>query len=135
MTIVGGLSGGTNGLSMSGAGLLTLAGSNTYTGPTTISSGTLRSARAAAATRFPAAAHDGQRRLVFDRGNTATQSTDFTASAITGGGSLTQSGSGTLILNVANSYSGQTNVDARHAADQHPRGGFRATRRSPAGPR
>jgi autotransporter-associated beta strand protein len=47
---------------------------------------------------------------VFNRTNTVTQGTDFSAASITGNGSLTQAGSGTLILSSANGYTGATTV-------------------------
>ncbi len=50
--------------------------------------------------------------LVFNRGNTVTQGTDFSGGAINGTGSLVQAGSGTLVLNASNSYSGGTTLNA-----------------------
>ena len=50
---------------------------------------------------------------MFDRSNAVAQGTDFTASAITGSGSVVQIGSGTttLLATANNSYSGGTIVD------------------------
>ncbi len=50
--------------------------------------------------------------VVFNRSVATTQGTHFGSAAITGTGSLTQAGSGTTTLNVANTYSGNTTVHA-----------------------
>ena len=50
--------------------------------------------------------------LVIYRNNTVTQGTDFSASGISGTGSLTQAGNGALVLNVSNGFSGATNISA-----------------------
>jgi len=50
--------------------------------------------------------------VIFDRSNTITQGTDFGSAAITGTGGVTQAGTGTTILNAANTYSGGTTVNA-----------------------
>ncbi len=89
-----------------GAGTLTLTGSNTYTGPTTISSGTLQIGNGGSG-----AAIGGTSRvtdnagLVFDHGDAVTVN-----AIISGSGGLTQTGSGTLVLMNLNSYSGPTTI-------------------------
>src|SRR5205814_1076121 len=50
--------------------------------------------------------------LIFSRSNTVTQGTDFSASAISGTGTLTQAGTGALVLSAANTYTGATSVNA-----------------------
>jgi len=50
--------------------------------------------------------------VVFNRSVATTQGTHFGSAAITGTGSLTQAGTGTTTLNVANTYSGDTTVHA-----------------------
>ena len=50
--------------------------------------------------------------LVFKRSDTVTQGTHFSAAAITGNGSLTQAGTGMLVLSAANTYTGATAVNA-----------------------
>ena len=99
---------GTNGLTKVGSSTLTLGATNTYTGPTTISGGTL------AAT--PATLGKG---VVLDNANLSfTQSgagtyTSTSTNGISGTGSVTMAGSGTLFLNGfggsgVNTYSGGT---------------------------
>jgi autotransporter-associated beta strand protein len=48
--------------------------------------------------------------LAFNRTDTITQGTDFSGSAITGAGGIRQNGSGTVVLNGVNVYSGSTTV-------------------------
>src|SRR5439155_14362169 len=48
--------------------------------------------------------------LVFNRSNAVTQGTDF-ASGISGNGSVTQAGGGTLTLSGTNTYAGGTNFN------------------------
>ncbi len=50
-------------------------------------------------------------RVIVKQSDTVTQGTDFSGT-LNGLGSFTQAGSGTTILNLANSYTGTTNVDA-----------------------
>jgi autotransporter-associated beta strand protein len=103
---IGGRISGSGGLTHAGAGTLTLTGSNSYTGGTTIAAGTLRIG-------------DGGTRgsilgpvtttgtLIFDRAN----ATSF-ADAISGGGALVKTGAGVLTLGGASSFTGGTTVQA-----------------------
>ena len=113
LTIAGAMSGGTNTLSLSGGGELVLSGANTYTGATTIGAGTLQIGNGGvtgALSTSSSIADNGT--LVFDRSNTVTQGTDFSAAGIAGTGSLTQAGSGLLVLNASNTYTGTTTIIA-----------------------
>ena len=95
------------------AGTLTLSATNTYTGGTLIESGTLQlgnGTTTGALSTTGAITDNGT--LAFNHTNAVTQGTDFTAAAITGNGSLTQAGSGTLTLNAINTYTGGTTVNA-----------------------
>ena len=96
-----------------GNGILTLTGTNTYSGTSTISSGSLQLGNGGAGGALPTGntlTDNGN--LIVNRNNTAMQGVDFSSSPITGTGSFTQAGSGTTILNAANSYSGSTLVSA-----------------------
>ena len=92
------------GLVKLGAGTLTLTGNNTYNGGTTVSAGTLQGNTASLQGNIQDDAN-----LVFD------QAADGTfAGTISGAGTLAKTGAGTLTLTGNNSYSGSTNVHARH---------------------
>ena len=89
-----------------GAGDLVLTSSNTYTGLTTISAGTLQLGNGGTTGSLPtgsAIVNNGT--LAFDRGNNVSQGLDF-ASAISGTGGIAQLGPGTLNLTGNNSYTG-----------------------------
>ncbi|MEZ5385656.1 MAG: autotransporter-associated beta strand repeat-containing protein [Prosthecobacter sp.] len=95
------------------AGTLVIEGTNTYTGDTVVSGGTLQLGSGATTgtlnTSSAISVADGATFAV-NRSNTVTQGTDFSTAAITGAGGFTQAGSGTTVLNVANTYTGKTSV-------------------------
>ena len=98
---------GTGGITKAGASKLTLSGTNTYSGTTTISAGTLQVGNGGTTGTLGdgtgAVINNGA--LAFKRSDAAT-----VANAISGSGALTQSGSGTLILTGANAYTGTTTI-------------------------
>ena len=124
------------GITKAGAGTLTLSNSNTYTGATTISAGTLSVAitsnlGAPAAnlvfdggtlqitgttlTSFSGIGHT----VLFNSGKTVGLDINSAANTFTadqslnqGAGGLTKSGSGMLILPIANTYTGETRINA-----------------------
>jgi fibronectin-binding autotransporter adhesin len=88
-----------------GAGTLTLTNANTYTGPTSISAGTLELGGTAGSLGTNTGAVANQGTLKFNRSNALSFN-----NAITGAGAVTQAGSGTTTLGGANTYSGATSV-------------------------
>ncbi|HQU41360.1 MAG TPA: autotransporter-associated beta strand repeat-containing protein, partial [Pirellulales bacterium] len=89
-----------------GTNTLTLTGSNTYSGGTTISAGTLQVGGNTATGTLGSGAVVDNASLVFDLSGTAT-----IANAISGSGTLAQSSSGTLILTGNNTYTRTTTID------------------------
>ncbi|MBI1207738.1 MAG: DUF4347 domain-containing protein [Azospirillum sp.] len=91
---------GTGGLAKTGAGLLTLAGANNYSGGTTVSAGTLTGTT----TSLQGNIVDNAA-LVFDQASDGSY-----GGQISGSGALTKSGGGTVTLLGANSYAGTTTI-------------------------
>lgn len=87
-----------------GAGTLTLTGANTYSGVTVLTQGTLT---IGAGGRLSGGGVTNNAALVFARNDTLT-----VGNAISGTGTLTQAGSGTLILTGANTHAGLTTINA-----------------------
>ncbi len=95
-----------------GAGTTILSGANTYTGPTTISVGVLQLGNGGTTGSLnPGSEITTNGTLAFNRTNTVTQGTDFDP-VVDGGGGLRKGGTGLLLLNGANTYSGGTTVTA-----------------------
>ncbi len=93
---------GSGSLTKQGAGLLNLTGGNTYGGGTSVSAGTLQGNT----TSLQGNIADNAA-VVFDQATTGTY-----AGVLSGNGSLTKQGEGTLVLTGANIYSGGTTVSA-----------------------
>ncbi|QYM79705.1 autotransporter-associated beta strand repeat-containing protein [Horticoccus luteus] len=96
------------GLIKTGGGLQMLIGANVYTGPTTISGGTLQLGLGGVdGSLNPVSAITNNGTLAFYRSNTTTQGTDF--GAISGSGQLSIQG-GTLVLTSDNAITGTTTI-------------------------
>jgi autotransporter-associated beta strand protein len=107
--------GGARNLVKNGLGILALSGTNTYSGTTNVNDGVLvigNGGTSGSLNPAGAIAIAANAVLAFNQTDTVTQGTDFSSSAITGAGMLAQGGSGTLVLNAANSYSGSTTVNS-----------------------
>ena len=95
-----------------GSGKQALSGANTYTGTTQIDSGILQLGNGGTTGSLnPLSAITDNATLAFNRSDTITQGTQFN-SVISGTGGITQIGSGTTVLNGANTYTGLTLVSA-----------------------
>ena len=91
---------------MTGAGSVTLAADNSYTGGTTIAAGTLRLGNGGTTGSVTGdVANNGT--LVFDRSNALVFD-----GVISGTGAVVQQGTGTTTLTAASSYAGPTSVAA-----------------------
>jgi autotransporter-associated beta strand protein len=103
-----------NSLVVVGPGTVVITNANDADGTTTVSAGgTLQIGTGSTTGSLnPSSAITLDGALIFNRSNTVTQGTDFSPASINGGGSLTQAGTGTLILNAANTYAGLTTVNA-----------------------
>jgi fibronectin-binding autotransporter adhesin len=103
---LGGAITGFGSLTQLGSGTLTLSGDSTYTGGTTISAGTLQLGNGGTTGSITGdISNNGA--VVFDRSDSLTF-----GNVISGTGSLSQNGSGTLVLDGVNTYTGGTTVAA-----------------------
>ena len=94
------------GLIQAGTGMLTLTGSNSYTGGTTITTGTLQIGNGGSTGSINGNITDNGS-LVFNRVNAIA-----VTGTISGSGSLVQKGAGILTLSASNSYSGGTIISS-----------------------
>ncbi len=92
---------GSGALTVTGGGNVTLSGTNTYAGGTTVSAGTLTGT-----TTSVQGAITNNAAVVFDQATSGTY-----AGVMSGTGSLTKTGSGTVILTNDNSYGGGTTIN------------------------
>ena len=104
---LGNLVSGTGALTQIGSGTSILTAANTYSGTTTISTGTLQVGNGGTSGSLGSGAVTNNAALVFNRSDSHS-----VANVISGTGSLTQSGNGTLTLTAANTYSGATTIDS-----------------------
>lgn len=98
---------GTGSLTQGGTGMLTLVGTNTYSGPTLITSGTLQVGDGGTIGTLGTGAISNNSALVFNRSDSVVVS-----NTISGAGSLTQAGAGTIILVADNTYTGLTVISS-----------------------
>ncbi len=101
----GGTATGNLALAKGGAGMLTLTGGNTYTGTTTISAGTLQVGSGGGTGTLGSGNVVNNAALVVNRTGTLTLD-----QAISGTGSISKQGGGTLVLSGNNTYSGTTTI-------------------------
>ncbi len=100
---------GTHAVNLSGGGILVLAGNNSYSGTTTVTSGTLQIGNGGkgATLASPIVTMTNNATLAFDHSDAQSYN-----GSITGNGSLVKTGSGTLVLNNVNNYQGSTTIAA-----------------------
>ena len=105
----GGVISGRGNLLQTGSGMLTLTGSNTYTGKTTVSACTLQVGNGGSGEWLSSGsiALSNNAALIFDGADQPTY-----AGAISGTGSLTQMGAGVLTLLGSNTFTGSTTISA-----------------------
>lgn len=97
---------GSTSIIKSGSGSWILTGNNTATGTVTISAGTLQIGNAGSTGSITGAVTNNSK-LIFNRSNSYTYS-----QIISGSGTVTHAGAGTLILSGANTYNGTTTVNS-----------------------
>ena len=102
----GGVISGTGSMAKLGAGTLTLTGDNTFTGGTTISDGALQIGNGGTTGSISGDIADNAA-LIFNRSDALTY-----GGVISGTGSMTKIGAGTLTLTGDNTYTGGTTISA-----------------------
>lgn len=132
LTISSIIAGGSGSVAKTGAGTLSLSGSNTYTGSTTVSAGTLSVSGGAAISNFSGVTVNTGATLTLSASetigslagagtvtlgsNTLSAGGDNTSTTfsgvISGTGALTKAGSGTMTLSGNNTFTGATTVSA-----------------------
>jgi autotransporter-associated beta strand protein len=95
------------GITKTGNGIATLTGTNTYSGATTISAGTLQVGNGGTTGSLGSGNVTNNATLAINRNNAYTLAND-----ISGTGSLTQAGTGTTTLSGNNTYTGGTTINA-----------------------
>ena len=102
----GGVISGSGSLTQAGTGILTLMGSNPYTGGTTISAGTLQVGNGGSGASI------GNTSSLLDNGSLVFNHSDAVtfSPAVSGSGSLTQTGTGVLTLTGSNNSIGSTTI-------------------------
>lgn len=112
--IAGGSSGNTNQLNKTGDGTLALTAQNTYFGNTNINVGTLMIGNGGTtgglSQNTPAIIVAPGANLAVNRSDTVTQGGNALKAAISDEGDFSQIGSGTTILNLNNTYTGDTTI-------------------------
>ncbi len=99
----------------SSSSTLSLSGANTYNGDTTVSAGTLSLGAGGAdgsINTASAIAIASGATFAVNQNDTVTQGTEFSGSGLATAGALAQNGSGTTILNTANTFGGTVAVNA-----------------------
>jgi fibronectin-binding autotransporter adhesin len=106
---VNNLIGGVGGLTQSGTGSVTLTASNTYTGPTNVTAGTLQIGNGGSGEYLASATVNvsSGAALVFNESDAQVY-----GGVISGSGSVTQTGAGSVTLTGFNTYTGPTYVTA-----------------------
>jgi fibronectin-binding autotransporter adhesin len=108
---IGGDAATDGGLAKLGTGTLTLSGTNTYNGPTLINAGVLQiGAGGTVGSLNTSSAITNNGALSINRSDTVTQGTDF-AGVIAGTGNFLHIGTGTVVLNGNNTFTGTVTVN------------------------